>query len=245
MKTTTRPIFKSKLTRLSLVTLLAMPMAANAITTTTIDDFSTGTMGNLTGSNSISETVNGVLGGVREIDFSFLGNANSNSLYLDLDLGLLSSATNKKIGVYTLTYDGQAGNPVSHGSLDLDLSAASSITVRASADFWSLGTSFSHLSVALTDQSNNTQYLSLTPSIPAYDFGDILFNLNDSAFTGLDKNHISRISVSYTSAISADTDFDSITIQNAAVAMPVPEGDSALLMLMGFGLVNFMVRRRA
>ena len=235
MKTTTRPIFKSKLTRLSLAALMALPMAANAITTTTIDNFSASSTDGWDGTGSFSESISGVLGGVRKIDFIFTGKFNG----LIIDAGLLSSATNKNIGVYTLTYDG------GDAGLNLDLSAASFITVRASADHWSLGNSFSHLSVALTDQSNNTQFLSLTPSIPVGNFGDILFNLNDSVFATLNKNHISRISVSYTSAISADTDFDLISIQNAAVAMPVPEGDSALLMLMGFGLVNFMVRRRA
>jgi hypothetical protein len=240
MKTTTRPIFKSKLTRLSLAAFLALPMAANATTPTMIDDFSAGYADGWDGTGSFSESISGVLGGVRKIDFSFTGKFNG----LIIDDGLLSSATNKNIGVYTLTYEG--GN----ADLNLDLSTASSITVRASADFWSVttpsNTSLSQLSVALTDFTGLSKTLiKQSPTIPAYDFGDILFNLNDLAFSDLNKTHISRISVSYTSAISADTNFDSITIQNAAVAMPVPEGDSALLMLMGFGLVNFMVRRRA
>lgn len=241
MKSTTRPILKSKLTRLSLATLLALPMAANASTPTTlIDDFSAGTMGNLTGTGYFSEAVNGVLGGVREIDFSFTGYFNG----LFIDSGLLSSATNKNIGVYTLTYDGLEGNNNVAGGLDLDLTTAFAINVRASADFWSQGSSLSFLSVAMTDKSNITKSLSLTPSIPAYDFGDISFDLANSAFNGLDKNHISRISVSYSSAISADTNFDSISIQNTAVAMPIPEADSALLLLMGIGLIGYMARRR-
>ena len=243
MKTTTRPILKSKLTRLSLAAFLALPMVANATSyPITIDNFSAGSMGNLTGTGSFSESVAGVLGGVREVEYSFLGNANSNSLYLDL--GLLTSATNKNIGVYTLTYDGLAGSNNVAGNLNLDLTTAFAINVRASADFWSQGSSTSQMSVALTDNLNVTRFLSLTPGIAPYDFGDITFALANSAFDGLAKNHISRISVSYTSAISADTDFDSISIQNGAVALPVPEADSALFLLMGMGLVGYMARRR-
>ncbi|OYY92505.1 MAG: hypothetical protein B7Y41_15585 [Hydrogenophilales bacterium 28-61-23] len=249
MKTTSTPASStlsapiSVLTRLSLAALLASPLAVHA--DTMIDDFSAGTMGTLTGAGSFSESVANVLGGVREVDFSFSGNPNGNSLYLDLfDLGLLSSATKSQIGVYTLTYDGHAGSNPANSGLNLDLSTASAIAVRASADFWSMGSSFSHMSVALTDNSGITKTLSLTPSIPSYDFGDILFNLNDSAFTGLNKSHVDRIGLSYVSALSADTDFDSISIQGNAVAMPVPEADTAAYMLLGVGLVGLLARRR-
>ena len=248
MKTTTRPILKSKLTRLSMAVFLALPMVANATSyPITIDNFSAGSALVRTGSGSFSEAVSGVYGGVREVEYSFSGNFNG----LFIGSGLLSSATNQNFGSYTLTYDGLAGSNDVAGSLNLDLTTAFAINVRASADFWSQGISdSSKLSVALTDNLNITKSLSLTPgigltpSIPANSFGDITFALTDSAFTGLDKSQIKRIRVSYTSAISADTDFDSISIQNTAVAMPVPEADSALLMLMGIGLVGYMARRR-
>jgi hypothetical protein len=220
-----------------LAALLICPLGSQAADIL-IDDFSVGGMSSLYGSGSFSESISGILGGERNLNYLYAGNANANGLFLDLDAsgpGLLSSATKNQIGVFTLTYNGS-----------LDLSTASDIVVRAASDFWSMGSSFSNLSVSLTDSSGMTKSLGLTPNLAAFEFGDILFNLNNTAFSGLDTSRIEHFSLAYSSAFSADTDFDSIAIRSTTSAVsPIPEANAYLLMLLGVGLIGALARRRS
>lgn len=235
--------------RLSLAAVMIFPLVAQA--DVLIDDFSAGSMGTLTGAGSFAESVNNVLGGVRELAYDFASPLPSNSLSLITAApGLLASGTMNMAALdsthknFTLTYDGLLGTGM---NLHIGLTTTSEIVVRAMADFWSAPTAgVSVLTVAVTDDLGVTRSLGRTPDSAAFVFGDVAFSLGDAAYSGVNLAHIDRISLAFTSALSADTYFDSVSIRPAAyaVATPVPEADTYAYMLLGMGLVGMLARRR-
>ncbi|MDP2787892.1 MAG: PEP-CTERM sorting domain-containing protein [Pseudomonadota bacterium] len=236
--------------RLSLAATMIFPLVAQA--DVLIDDFSAGSMGTLTGAGSFAESVNNVLGGVRELayDFASLLPSNSLSLITAAPTGLLASGTMNVAGLdsthknFTLTYDGLLGADM---NLHIGLTATSEIVVRAMADFWSApAAGASVLTVSATDDRGVTRSLGLTPNSGAFLFDDVVFSLGNAAYSDLNLGHIDRISLAFTSALSADTYFDSVSIRPAVytAAMPVPEADTYAYMLLGIGLVGMLARRR-
>jgi hypothetical protein len=231
---------------ISLAVALSCPLAAQA--DVLIDDFSAGDWISLTDSGSFSESVANVLGGVREIFYDYESRLRANNLSLiTSDPGMLASGTLNIAGIdnkpksFSLTYDGLIG---SGANLDMNMASASAIVVRAMSDFWTTPTSASTLNMTLTDAQGVTGSLSIAPNSPAFMFDEVIFDLSDAAYAGLDLAHIDRISMNFESALSADTFFDSIEIRSYAVALPVPEADSVVFMLLGMGLVGMLARRR-
>lgn len=224
---------------------MLLPMSAGA--DVLIDPFSGPDSWNHTGTGSFSELSSSVLGGVRELAFDYSSPLPGNSVSLVTSLGMLASGTLNLPGdaqgkTFSLTYDGAIAGP---GGLNVSLTQASAIVVNAMADFWTSSLGNSQMSVSLTDANGQTGTLSLTPGIASNTFGDIRFDLNDVAFSGINLGHIHGISLSYTAAPSADAFFDYVKIESPLtdLAMPVPEADTLPLMLVGLGLLGLLARR--
>lgn len=232
------------------VVCFGLALASSAQADSLIDDFTAGSMGILSGAGSFAQAVNGVLGGERDLNYDFSSPLPGNELALISSApGYLVSTTANLPGLdstaksFTLTYDGVGG-----AGVNVNLTTASAIVVQAYTDAWTTPAGPGQLSLALTDNLGVTRTLSLTPNTTPFVFGEILFNLADPAFSGLNESDVERISLSYKSAQSADTFFDSIAIRSLTtnnVAMPIPESDSYALMFAGFGLVGLLARRRS
>lgn len=230
---------------------LSLVMTVNARADMLIDDFTDAAAWSQAGAGSFSEAVSGVIGGVREVEYDF-GSAylaSANSLTLIPGAGLLVSGTANLPGLdnvakhFRLSYGGLAASDYLH----VDMSHSTAIVVNAMADFWASDLGASQMSMSLTDNLGHVGTLAVAPGLAPNLFGEIVFDLANPAFGGVNLAHVDRISLAYTSALSADTYFDSIAVRPSysPVAQPVPEADSVLLMLLGLGLVAGLARRRA
>lgn len=231
--------------------LLSMSTYAGTIL---VDDFSTGTLPGFTdkygtfnanavsGTGSHAGTASGVLGGMRELTYNFgsvmrggdvLGmesSAEGNILYF--------SSSSSRSNSFTLTYDGVSGSGM---GLNANLSQASSLGLTAYADHWDTAS----MTLSLTDGNGVSRSLRLTPgpSTPSATEVDLAFNLNNSAFQGLNMSDIDRISLSYAGERGQDAYFmNTHIVTTVPDTADIPEPGTMALLLPMLGLLSLASR---